>query len=168
MLLIVALAVGLVCAATAASAQSSGSSSAMRFGVGTSITRINDGLLGKTAIMPLGILDFAKDSAEFGFNLRSGEDETQFMLQLGGAYFPVEGSAGQLGFGAQFNLETDAVRINNEGKSVFMFGLYAEYRAPASDSLDIGMRVFPFQLISSDNYSRFGLFSPGLVVAFFF
>ncbi len=157
---------GLVTVATTVQAASSGND--MRFGVGASITRINDGLLGKTSIMPLGILDFSQASVEFGFNLRAGESQTQFMLQIGGAYYPFELTYGELGFGLQFNLETDAVVIQNKGQSTIMFGIYAEYKAHATEGLDFGLRVFPFQLFHTTNYSRIGLFSPGLAAGFFF
>lgn len=167
-LVLIALLVGFGLVATSAFAQAASSGNTMRFGVGTSITRLNDGILGKTSMMPLAILDFDKAAVEFGFNLRSGESQTQFMLQLGGAYYPFSMKAGELGFGVQFNLETDAVVINNEGQSSIMFGLYTEYKAHATDSLDFGLRVFPFQLFHTENYSRIGLFSPGFSAGFFF
>ena len=154
--------------AGAASAQSTTSHSDMRFGVGMSITRINDGVFGKTAMMPTAILDFEHANVEFGFNLRAGESETQFMLQVGGAYHPFELGGGQLGFGGQFNLETDTIVNNGNGQSGIMFGLYTEYRVPAGDFLDFGLRVFPFQLFHTTNYSRIGLFSPGLSAGFYF
>lgn len=167
-IVLVALMVGFGLVTTTTSVQAASSSGDMRFGVGASITRINDGILGKTSIMPLGILDFSQASVEFGFNLRAGEDQTQFMLQVGGAYYPFELNYGMLGFGLQFNLETDAVVINNNGQSTIMFGIYCEYKVPANEALDLRLRVFPFQLFSTDNYSRMGLFSPGLAAGFFF
>ena len=167
--ILVALVLSVGLTALPAMAQSAGSGgSDMRFGVGGSITRINDGLLGKTAFMPTAVLDFGNADVEFGFNLRAGENETQFMLQVGGAYYPFAFDHGDMGFGIQFNLETDAVTVNNNGQSAIMFGLYTEYKVSATEALDIGLKVFPFQLFHTENYSRIGLFSPGFSTVIFF
>jgi hypothetical protein len=168
MVFLVVLMMGIVLVAGPALAQSPSSNNAMRFGVGTALTRINDGLLGKTAFMPLGVLDFPQAEVEFGFSLRSGEDQTQFMMQVGGGYSPIDLGPGRIYFGGMFYLETDAIVINDDGNAAFTFGLFGEYRIPAAENLDIGVRVFPFQLTSSDNYSRIGLFAPGLTATFFF
>ena len=107
-LLIVVL-VGMGLMATSASAQTTSSDSEMRFGVGASFTQINNGLLGKPAFMPVGILDFDKAIAEFGFYLRTGENETQFMLQIGGAYFPLNSTLVTWGLG--FNSTWKLMRL---------------------------------------------------------
>jgi len=169
LLVLVTLLVGVGLLASTAVAQSTKSDSSMRFGVGTSMARVNDGaVLGKTTFVPTANLDFGKADAEFGFYPRSGEDETQFILQLGGAYYPFIYGYGSIGFGLQFYLETDAVVVQGKGQSAFMFGIYAEYKVSATDNLDLGLRIFPFQLFHSDSYDRVGVFAPGLAVAFFF
>jgi len=165
--MLVALMVGMGLAATPVLAQGrSSSSSDMEFGIGGAFTQFKDA----NGMIPVTLLKFEKVTVEFGVNLFSGNG-TNFGLQAGGFFHPYEFDHGKVGFGLQFNLVTIGNAVANQaGTTAGVIGLGSEYRVAINNGVDIGLRIFPFQLmlLSGGAKTQFGLFAPGMMAGFYF
>lgn len=140
----------------------------LALGLGLGLTQIDSGALSRHTFLPLLVITGHTFASEFGFGLRSGEDVTNIMFQFGGSFYPINLRRGEVGFGLQFNLETDAVGSGADGSSLTAMGFFVEYQVSLQKGVQAGVRIFPFLMTHMEDYTRTSNFAPGLSLKFFF
>lgn len=137
-----------------------------RIGLGVAITHL-DHLYGRTAYVPKFI--FATDvlTVGAGFSFHTGEDVTNLGAEFDFGINALEIPGGKLAFGAQFDMISD-VSGGKEKESLIAFGGFAEVRLDAAQHLTFGLRMYPFQVVSVGDATRFGMFDVGLHATYFF
>lgn len=138
--------------------------SSNRLGLGYNVT-FYDGEI--VAHMPKFVFQGKMFTAGAGFQLHSGEDLTNFMLEMDFSARAIRMRSASIGFGGQIDLTTDVV-VANKKETAFGFGAFCEGLVDVAPNLSVGVRVFPFEIATVGDWTRFGLFGVGLSVSFLF
>ena len=165
----------MICLLAAAMLLMAGSAEAQsksRFGVGYSVTHY-DPTFDITFHMPKFVFQSDVFTAGGGFQLHSGEDITNFILEFDFAAKAIKHRSGSINFGGQMHLMTDGVVSQNaQGKvekdAIFGFGGFAEGMVEVAPNMSVSARIYPFQIASGGDATRFALLSAGATISYLF